>query len=264
MVTHITVLLLACTDAGRTLGLARRQSAPTSVGERLYPVRRPASCGNRVLLVITIEEQAPSTRPNRSPAQGRHTAHCPCGWTHDRLRPGLDRGPGPHRPAKRSGCLGVEPVRICLAHRPDWDHPARPGLREALAACRSGSMLVVIKLDRLSRSLPDVRDFGGLGGQLECNPAHPRGGRRGRDGAVQLARAWGAQVIGTASGGESRVRGESGCNAGGLRGRAHRTARAAATAVRTPRWTRPSGRPYETRSPLDRPGPRQEQDRHAG
>jgi len=113
-------------------------------------------------------------------------------------------------------------VRICLAHRPDWDHPARPGLREALAACRSGSMLVVIKLDRLSRSLPDVRDFGGLGGQLECNPAHPRGGRRGRDGAVQLARAWGAH--------------------------------AAATAVRTPRWTRPSGRPYETRSPWSETG----------
>ncbi|HEU5118084.1 MAG TPA: recombinase family protein, partial [Isosphaeraceae bacterium] len=35
----------------------------------------------------------------------------------------------------------------------------RPGLREALAACRSGDMLVVTKLDRLARSLPDARDI---------------------------------------------------------------------------------------------------------
>jgi DNA invertase Pin-like site-specific DNA recombinase len=33
----------------------------------------------------------------------------------------------------------------------------RPGLREALAACRAGDTLVVTKLDRLARSLPDVR-----------------------------------------------------------------------------------------------------------
>jgi len=33
----------------------------------------------------------------------------------------------------------------------------RPGLREALAACRDGDTLVVTKLDRLARSLPDAR-----------------------------------------------------------------------------------------------------------
>ncbi len=33
----------------------------------------------------------------------------------------------------------------------------RPGLREALAACRGGDTLVVTKLDRLARSLPDAR-----------------------------------------------------------------------------------------------------------
>lgn len=36
---------------------------------------------------------------------------------------------------------------------------ARPGLREALAACRSGDTLVVAKLDRLARSLSDARDI---------------------------------------------------------------------------------------------------------
>ena len=35
----------------------------------------------------------------------------------------------------------------------------RPGLREALAAVRSGDTLVVAKLDRLARSLPDARDI---------------------------------------------------------------------------------------------------------
>jgi DNA invertase Pin-like site-specific DNA recombinase len=35
----------------------------------------------------------------------------------------------------------------------------RPGLREALAACRSGDTLVGTKLDRLARSLPDARDI---------------------------------------------------------------------------------------------------------
>jgi DNA invertase Pin-like site-specific DNA recombinase len=35
----------------------------------------------------------------------------------------------------------------------------RPGLRLALAACRAGDILVVTKLDRLARSLPDARDI---------------------------------------------------------------------------------------------------------
>lgn len=34
-----------------------------------------------------------------------------------------------------------------------------PGVREALAACRAGDTLVVTKLDRLARSLPDARDI---------------------------------------------------------------------------------------------------------
>jgi DNA invertase Pin-like site-specific DNA recombinase len=39
---------------------------------------------------------------------------------------------------------------------PHRDQP-RPGLRQALAACRAGDTLVVTKLDRLARSLPDAR-----------------------------------------------------------------------------------------------------------
>lgn len=38
-------------------------------------------------------------------------------------------------------------------------HRDRPGLREALAACRVGDTLVVTELDRLARRLPDASDI---------------------------------------------------------------------------------------------------------
>ena len=53
--------------------------------------------------------------------------------------------------------LGVTPDRIYVAHGLTGSNRERPGLREALAACRNGDTLVVTKLDRLGRSLPDAR-----------------------------------------------------------------------------------------------------------
>lgn len=55
--------------------------------------------------------------------------------------------------------LGVAPERIYVDHGLTGTNRARPGLREALAACRAGDTLVVGKLDRLARSLPDARDI---------------------------------------------------------------------------------------------------------
>ena len=55
--------------------------------------------------------------------------------------------------------LGVEPKRIYVDHGLTGTNRARPGLREALAACRRGDTLVVTKLDRLARSVPDARDI---------------------------------------------------------------------------------------------------------
>lgn len=55
--------------------------------------------------------------------------------------------------------LGVKPDRIYVDHGLTGTNRARPGLREALAACRAGDTLVVTKLDRLARSLPDARDI---------------------------------------------------------------------------------------------------------
>jgi DNA invertase Pin-like site-specific DNA recombinase len=55
--------------------------------------------------------------------------------------------------------LGVKPNRIYVDHGLTGTNRARPGLREALAACRSGDTLVVTKLDRLARSLTDARNI---------------------------------------------------------------------------------------------------------
>lgn len=55
--------------------------------------------------------------------------------------------------------LGVEPERIYVDHGLTGTTRDRPGLREAMAACRAGDELVVTKLDRLARSVPDARDI---------------------------------------------------------------------------------------------------------
>ncbi len=53
--------------------------------------------------------------------------------------------------------LGVQAERIYVDHGLTGTNRERSGLREALAACRAGDTLVVTKLDRLARSLPDAR-----------------------------------------------------------------------------------------------------------
>jgi DNA invertase Pin-like site-specific DNA recombinase len=80
--------------------------------------------------------------------------------------------------------LGVEAQRIYLDHGLTGTNCARPGLDQALAAVRSGDTLVVTKLARLARSVPDARAIGdslaargirlSLGGQV-YDPADPLG-----------------------------------------------------------------------------------------
>jgi len=55
--------------------------------------------------------------------------------------------------------LGVSAERTYVDHGLTGTNRERPGLREALAACRAGDTLVVAKLDRLARSLPDAREI---------------------------------------------------------------------------------------------------------
>ncbi|MEV0386045.1 recombinase family protein [Nonomuraea sp. NPDC050643] len=78
--------------------------------------------------------------------------------------------------------LGVPEDRIYLDKGLTGTNRARPGLDQALAAVRSGDTLVVPKLDRLARSVPDARDIGdtllargvrlSLGGSI-YDPADP-------------------------------------------------------------------------------------------
>ena len=53
--------------------------------------------------------------------------------------------------------LGVSPDYIYTDHGLTGTSRARPGLDQALAAARHGDTLVVAKLDRLARSVPDAR-----------------------------------------------------------------------------------------------------------
>ena len=80
--------------------------------------------------------------------------------------------------------LSVAPDRIYLDHGVTGTTRNRPGLNQALAAVRSGDTLVVPKLDRLARSVPDARAIGdslvardvklSLGGTI-YDPADPMG-----------------------------------------------------------------------------------------
>lgn len=80
--------------------------------------------------------------------------------------------------------LGVDADRMYLDHGLAGTKRVRPGLDQALAAVRTGDTLVVPKLDRLARSVPDARTIGddlaargvalSLGGQV-YDPADPMG-----------------------------------------------------------------------------------------
>jgi DNA invertase Pin-like site-specific DNA recombinase len=80
--------------------------------------------------------------------------------------------------------LGVSDDRLYLDHGMTGRHRRRPGLQQALAAVRQGDTLVVPKLDRLARSVPDARAIGdslaaggvrlSIGGTV-YDPADPMG-----------------------------------------------------------------------------------------
>ncbi len=71
--------------------------------------------------------------------------------------------------------LGVADDRIYLDKGLTGTNRSRPGLDQALAAVRAGDTLVVPKLDRLARSVPDARDIASPAPKswTGCAPGHP-------------------------------------------------------------------------------------------
>lgn len=55
--------------------------------------------------------------------------------------------------------LGVSPDRIYTDKGLTGSNRQRPGVDQALAAVRQGDTLVVTKLERLARSVPDAREI---------------------------------------------------------------------------------------------------------
>jgi len=103
--------------------------------------------------------------------------------------------------AQRDGlrALGVGDDRIYVDHGLTGTNRDRPGLRLALAACRAGDTLVVTKLDRVARSLPDARDIldelTKRNVKLSLGRLNPRSDRPRRTVVVQRARDGGGVRI---------------------------------------------------------------------
>jgi DNA invertase Pin-like site-specific DNA recombinase len=97
----------------------------------------------------------PDEMPGERPAYGTHFVGCP--GCSSATRASTD---AQDLTAQRDAlqALGVPSDRLYVDHGLTGAHRDRPGLREALAACRAGDTLVT-KLDRLARSLPDTRDI---------------------------------------------------------------------------------------------------------
>lgn len=76
--------------------------------------------------------------------------------------------------------LGVAADRIYTDHGFTGTKRARPGLDQALAALRDGDTLVVPKLDRLARSVPDAR----ASAAIDLGLSDSRVGDSGKLGAV--------------------------------------------------------------------------------
>jgi DNA invertase Pin-like site-specific DNA recombinase len=116
------------------------------------------SLANWAVSPKTAAQVSRKTRPRKCPVTGAIWDTSRHDRAPDRLRVSADEQ---DLTAQRDGLarLGVDPERIYADHGLTGTTRGRPGLREALAACREGDTLVVTKLDRLARSLPDARDI---------------------------------------------------------------------------------------------------------
>lgn len=70
-----------------------------------------------------------------------------------------------------TGSFGIEPSRIYVDRGLSGRNRNRPGLREALAACRDGDTFVATKLDRLTCSVRDAHEVADALAEREIQPS---------------------------------------------------------------------------------------------
>jgi len=115
--------------------------------------RAPCRGAREALAEGSGETRCPSrsqlvARPGPHPEVRHERAAC-------RVRPMLRRSTRPHCPTRRAAWTRCRAgLDFYVDHGPTGANRERPGLREALAACRAGDTLVVTKLDRLAGRYP--------------------------------------------------------------------------------------------------------------
>ena len=117
------------------------------------PGQHPATrCPARLPVIVPTDPS--ELKPRTAASYGTHSPVRELKIGHGGSHP----RPTPRRRTQRAHPRGVAQGRIYVGHGLSGTNRARPVLREALAACRSGGTLVVPKFARLARSLPDARD----------------------------------------------------------------------------------------------------------
>src|SRR5208282_3230112 len=90
------------------------------------------------------------------------TGPLPYTWSMDSLRIGYARCSTSKQDTelqrKALADLGIDLDRVYIDEGLTGTNRARPGLDQALAACREGDIFTVTKLDRAFRSVPDAND----------------------------------------------------------------------------------------------------------
>ncbi len=143
------------------VGLSRTKSSPSHLRGRAGPARRlstgtPSIGPPCATPASGVPYGPPGGPPGDRVTSGTLGSCAPCGSAMPAAPP-TARTSTPS--ARRCAACGVGARRIYVDHGLTGTSRERPGLREALAACRAGDTMVVARLDRLARSLPNVRDI---------------------------------------------------------------------------------------------------------
>ncbi|TCN29255.1 resolvase-like protein [Kribbella orskensis] len=153
-------------EARRTCRQLRHRSGPAAIGPALAGVGRAAEDAWSLPIPGGLEPYPAPNTPSVTSAsttlksEAGYPYAVECDRDSDRLCPLLHRRTGPDRATRHLARARRSGYRIYLDKGLTGTNRRRPGLDQSLAAVRAGDTLVVPKLDRLARSVPDARDIG--------------------------------------------------------------------------------------------------------